>query len=1323
MKRRWRWLLIPVFFVAALSAGLVFLARSAWLSDEARARAVEAIEQATGGKASIGALAIDWRNLSVSSRQVVLRGTEAADQAPLFRVESVTVVMAVSSWWSRDVRLKKLVLERPETHIYVGKDGKTNLPAPKRARKDANAIGDLIAMKIQKLEIKDGLFEFDSRVVPFSTTAHGLAARVSYEKAKPSYRIQLELDKLDLPQRLAPRIEADLLLEPRRLAVEKLHAALGESSVEASGEIRDFSAPSIEGQYKASVLMRDIPGNPFEQGFGVVTGKISYAPQPGLRLTGDVELDQAAVRSGGVTVRAIRVRSPFLLTRESLKLASIVGSSSFGNWEGSGELRRWRDFEMEGTASDISLEVLQGVMLDTPYPWNASAGGALSVKGQITRQGVRHAMLQTQMRVSPADGEIPVEGNIDLTWEQDSASLEFGSSSLVTPNSRVTFHGALGSTLQVGMFSTRLRDWDPVCALLFRTDDFALPVSLDGGEARLTATIKGDLRDPEVEGRASATGLQFVNNRYESAQASFRISSSVLDLRDFDIRRGKTELSGKLRVELDDWKLREDGPLAMHMNLRNADIASMGRMANQQLPVNGTLSGTIEAAGTPGMPFGRLELEGSEITWGSEVFHKTAVSVSLSPAGDVSGSLTVEKAKIDLAGRYAHPRSDFQNGDIQLSLRAGGLLLHDSETVQEVRPGVDAELTGEMKVAVALQGGSLRLRSLDGSISAPSVRLSNRTLGPLKISGATRGQELNMNLAWDLPGGKLEGTSRVQLSGDYPWEGRAKIPRVGLALIRDFFSRSNESASDTPWPVRGFLEGEAVWRGPLADFKTCTATVTINRLQVRPRDNQLLETQIDPGEFTLNNNGPVSFEIGSESARIISAKFSAKETDLELQGAYHYNARNPWGLSMSGSANLAVLGSFRKDLIASGTAKVDASLRGAAADPQLSGRMSIHDGAFFLKDLPTGIQNASGTVLFDRNRASIEKLTGQTGGGNFSLSGFIGFNRDELTYRLVANCSNVRLRYPEGVSNSLDADLTFTGSSARSLLAGTITVQRTSLNATSDLANMVGTTSNPIPAAATENEFLRNLRFDIKINTSSNAMFLSSYTKDLEAEANLRLRGTPSNPILLGSVKVSQGDVQFFGNRYTVSRGEILFYSTSSLQPSIDLDLETRVRGIVVYITVSGPMSKLNISYRSDPPLDANEILALLTVGRTPSTTGSATPTSQDIRSRSVMETTTNSLLGGALNAQLNSRTEKFFGASRIKIDPQSMGVDNLPQARLSIEQSISRDVTLTYITNLHSSQQQTFRFEWDLNSRWSMVGTSENGYIAVDFVYRKRLK
>jgi len=76
------------------------------------------------------------------------------------------------------------------------------------------------------------------------------------------------------------------------------------------------------------------------------------------------------------------------------------------------------------------------------------------------------------------------------------------------------------------------------------------------------------------------------------------------------------------------------------------------------------------------------------------------------------------------------------------------------------------------------------------------------------------------------------------------------------------------------------------------------------------------------------------------------------------------------------------------------------------------------------------------------------------------------------------------------------------------------------------------------------------------------------------------------------------------------------------------------------------------------------------------------------------------------------------------KIDPQLTDVTIVPQARLTMEQQVSSDVTLTYITNLAVANQQIVRIEWDFSRKWSAVALrDENGAFSIDFQYRKRFK
>ncbi len=264
----------------------------------------------------------------------------------------------------------------------------------------------------------------------------------------------------------------------------------------------------------------------------------------------------------------------------------------------------------------------------------------------------------------------------------------------------------------------------------------------------------------------------------------------------------------------------------------------------------------------------------------------------------------------------------------------------------------------------------------------------------------------------------------------------------------------------------------------------------------------------------------------------------------------------------------------------------------------------MKNASLFLRDVPNGVDNANGMILFDRNRATVQELSGKSGGGDISFESgsFLGFRGEALVYRLQATARNVRYRSPDGISVTADGSMALMGTSESSVFSGAVSVTRAAFNPRTDVGALLAATTTPV--AATSNEYLQGVQLDVRVITQHTLEVETSLTRNIQADADLRVRGTPDRPIVLGHVTVNSGQIEFFGNKYSINRGEITFNNPAKIEPVINMDLSTKVRGITVDISFSGSLNKLNFSYRSDPPLEASDIVALLAVGRTPSTAG-----------------------------------------------------------------------------------------------------------------------
>ncbi|HZD96154.1 MAG TPA: translocation/assembly module TamB domain-containing protein, partial [Candidatus Sulfotelmatobacter sp.] len=417
-----------------------------------------------------------------------------------------------------------------------------------------------------------------------------------------------------------------------------------------------------------------------------------------------------------------------------------------------------------------------------------------------------------------------------------------------------------------------------------------------------------------------------------------------------------------------------------------------------------------------------------------------------------------------------------------------------------------------------------------------------------------------------------------------------------------------------------------------------------------------------------------------------------------------------------------LLQAFNPNLIAKGPATVTVTIGGTWVRPQLSGRLELTDAAVSLLDLPNGLSHINGSLVFAQDRMQIEKLTAQTGGGELNVGGFLAY-RNGLYFDLTATGHDVRLRYPPGVSSSADATLRYTGSARSSLLTGDVVVNRFGMNPHFDFASYLAQ-SKKTPIISTLNPFLDNMRLDLHITSTPELRVETSLAK-LSGDLDLHVRGTAARPAIVGRVNIAEGDIFFNGTKYRLERGDITFSNPLSIEPIINIDMSARVQDYDVTIGLHGSVlggRGLSMTYRSDPPLSNADIIALLAFGRT---RGQGVYTaSQPGQSANDTATASNAILGEALNATFSDRVQRLFGASRVKIDPQFIGSENNPSARVTIEQTINNNITFTYITSLTQSAETVIQVEYNIDKNVSIVAVrDQNGVLGFDVRIRRRKK
>jgi translocation and assembly module TamB len=304
------------------------------------------------------------------------------------------------------------------------------------------------------------------------------------------------------------------------------------------------------------------------------------------------------------------------------------------------------------------------------------------------------------------------------------------------------------------------------------------------------------------------------------------------------------------------------------------------------------------------------------------------------------------------------------------------------------------------------------------------------------------------------------------------------------------------------------------------------------------------------------------------------------------------------------------------------------------------------------------------------------------------------------------------------VTSVADTKLHLQGTQSNMLLSGTVTMTRFAISQDIDLAALSSATDS-VSLPPNPDSPANRVRLDIHITSAPSLDFQNSYAK-LAGEVDLRVRGTIAQPSILGRITVTEGNATFAGTKYELQHGDIYFSNPIRIDPVIDLDATAHVEDYDITIGLHGTASKPSPTFRSEPPLSEQDIFSLLALGRTQE--------EQQIYSSEQeaagVNSTADALLGGALNATVSSRIQKLFGGGSVKIDPTFVSGSGNSTARITVEQQVSKNATLTYATNVNSTAQQLIQGELNVTRDLSIIAVrDESGVFSLIFRLHRRYR
>jgi len=929
-------------------------------------------------------------------------------------------------------------------------------------------------------------------------------------------------------------------------------------------------------------------------------------------------------------------------------------------------------------------------------------------------------------------GEVPTAGALDATYTQANGAVDLRRLELNTPASQIKAQGRLGaypltspSGMTVDFVSRDLGEFDTVLRDLGLTRNgksgtAALPVALHG-QGEIHGSWTGSLLDPHIAGTGKAmqlaiemipasAGKASLGNspgqtaadelkpvQWDSVEAAGSYTAERIVIQKGLLVRGKAEIALDGTLDASPSGAHQAVPefngnsvLRAHLGAKGVGLDDLLPLIGQNLPLTGTLDAQVQANGqlhaldgsgwaeldngnVYGEPVSKLRAQGSL----NGDLIKFASFTGSAPGGSVSGS-----------GSYQLKSHRFQG-----SATGAGI---DIAKIERLR---SQQLNAAGKLGFSVSGsGTFDDPQLEAHATLSGLELGGESLGSVVFTAHSTNRTATYDATTHYDGAQLDLNGETALSGDFPTKARLAFSHLNIAGIL-------KTAHVPGLTGESALAGTIAVEGPLAHPLEMHGEAQLQQLAVTVAGVHLAS----PGGFHATlANGFVSLD---------PLHVTGEDTDLHAQGSLELKGKQQLNLAASGSINLRLAETLDPDLTADGTTTFQVEAHGTLSDPGLRGRVDFQNGSLSLEDVPNGLSQLHGTLEFNQDRLEVKSLTAMSGGGLLSVGGYLAYQRG-IYANLSVTGKSVRIRYPEGVSSLADTTLYLQGSQNNLQLSGNVLITRFTVSPDLDIAALAAQ-ANGVQAIAPPDAPSNHIRLDVHVASSPQLNFQNAYAK-LAGNVDLHLLGTVASPSLLGRVSITEGSAMIAGTRYDLQRGDIVFSNPVRIEPTIDLSATARVEDYDVTFGFSGTPQKNSITWRSDPPLPEADVVALLALGRTENQQRLYTQQQEQY----VTNPTTDALLGGALNATVSSRVQKLFGAGSVKVDPNYIGSLGNSTSRITVEEQLGRNVTLTYATNVDTTGQQLLQAEVAINRHVSLlVARDESGVFSMVVKATRRFK
>jgi|GEM_PF-6454860 len=892
----------------------------------------------------------------------------------------------------------------------------------------------------------------------------------------------------------------------------------------------------------------------------------------------------------------------------------------------------------------------------------------------------------------------------------------------------------------------------PLVALTASVEEADLAKALDAvessvpaaGTISVNATATGSIDDPQVEFTATATDLLAYGEQWgaASAKGGYRDGRATLD--SLVLEKPQSTGVGEVRGNgFFDPETRAYGFEAesASLALESLTLGATGRKIAGRVEFRATGEGTIDdpkaqaalriettagrivAAGTVTDRTARVTAETealslAEFGLNGEAAAKASAIVPLDDPGAALVTATVPRLTLRVADETitaAEPiEVRFENRELraikaELAVAEGRLRIAGSLPLETARSGSQFTVEGEASLEIAKRylppelelkiDGSARIAgTVSGTLLEPEprARIESRA-SVVQAKGMQRPMtDVAANVTVDRRKLSIESVEAKLDQGTIRASGEIGLDGAMSKAVVEI-----ESVDPLPFvlptpriPARVGARIEVAARE--LDLKAIVATAVFSQLRLGRIE------QTEPARLSLRD-GVLTVD---------SLDVKGGLTEIRARGSAALTGERKLALRVDGTADAQILSNFVDVVEFAGPVEAHLDVGGTLDTPRVRGAAELRDGRIVSLDPPLDADRVNARAAFDGGVVRIEKLEAQVNGGRVTGSGSVEVAGDVRNVDLRLKGESVYLEYPRGLQTASNLDVTAKSDGRSIVVGGTVTVldgvYREGINLAAQAVSRAG--GAPTLRDSAGPSLLDRVRFDLNVTTRQ-PIALDNNLARVNADANLRLRGTPDRPGLLGRFELEEGGQLYFSERtFSITRATIDFTDETSVRPNFNVNAQTTVGAYDVTLSLTGDIDRPETNLTA-PGLSQDQVLTLLFTG-SPETRGNDS---------TLVQRQALSLFGSSVSGGLTTRLRNAIGLSEFRIEPGLIAADADPTARLTLGQNLTPELKLTYSSNLADSNDQIWIGEYNWRRRFlarfvQQADTSNRGEIRQKF-------